>query len=107
MDSDEFTILDHLRTELGPRGMSIDSLLMDEMSRVRYAHLGVNHDRHGVPLRPSSARLPHLRAAEAECYASVATRGDVAFRRIEQERIGADDVAAALTALLSGDPDAC
>lgn len=107
MDSDGFAILDHLRAELGPRGVSIDSLLMDEMSRVRYAHLGVNHDRHGVPLRPSSARLPHLRPAEAECYAFVATRGDVAFRRIEQERIGADDVAAALTALLSGDPDAC
>ncbi|MDO4718351.1 MAG: DUF2220 family protein [Propionibacteriaceae bacterium] len=107
MDCDGFAILNHLRAELGPRGVRVESLLMDEMSRVRYAHLGVNHDRNGVPLRPSGIRLPHLRPAEAECYASVATRGDAAFRRIEQERIGTDDVAAALTALLSGDSDGC
>ncbi|TFV94878.1 DUF3322 and DUF2220 domain-containing protein [Leifsonia flava] len=95
IDSDGFAILDHLRSELQPRGIRVDSILMDAPSCARYAEYGVNRDRRGAPLTAATARLPHLTSEEAEAYASVATAGHVPFRRIEQEKI---DLADAKTA---------
>lgn len=95
IDTDGFAILDHLRSELQPRGIRVDSILMDAPSCARYAEYGVNRDRRGAPLTAATARLPHLTSEEAEAYASVATAGHVPFRRIEQEKI---DLADAKTA---------
>lgn len=96
VDSDGFAILDALRAELAPRGVRVDSILMDDLAHARYGHLGVSRDRHGKPLKPSPVRLTNLTEGERACYASVATSGAVGFRRIEQERIPLEDAADAL-----------
>ena len=98
IDADGFAILDNLRAALGARGARVESILMDEVARARYAHLGVNRDRNGELLRPSAQRLPHLTQDEGACYAGIATAGAASFRRIEQERIPLDDAVAAVRA---------
>lgn len=102
VDSDGFAILDSFRAELEPRGVLVHSLLMDTAALARYAHLGVNHDKNGDPLKPCTRRLPHLTETEAACYASVATAGEARFRRIEQERIDLADAVEALRQLVHG-----
>jgi hypothetical protein len=102
IDADGFAILDNLRAALSERGARLKSVLMDEVSRVRYAHLGVNRDKNGEPLKPSTQRLPHLTEDESACYAGVGTAGVVSFRRIEQERIPLADALAAVGRLLTG-----
>jgi hypothetical protein len=99
MDADGFAILDHLRGELAPLGVELHSILMDETARTRYSHLAVNRDKRGTPIGSSSARLRHLTATEASCYASIATAGPADSRRIEQERIPHADALAALDAI--------
>ena len=101
IDTDGFAILDHFREELARKNVGVKSILMTDRARSRYAHLGVNRDKHGVALTSSRRRLSHLTMEEAECYAGVATAGDVGFRRIEQERIPLADAEAALRELLS------
>jgi hypothetical protein len=100
IDGDGFSILNAFRAELREHGRHVDSLLMDGAAYVRYAHLGVNHDKRGEPLPPSNAVLPELNDAEAECYARVATSGPVTFRRIEQERVPPAEACAELQRLL-------
>ncbi|KAF2415705.1 Wadjet anti-phage system protein JetD domain-containing protein [Microbacterium sp. B35-30] len=104
IDSDGFAILDNLRSEMSPRGVSVESILMDEATRVRYVHLGVDRDRTGKLLQPSTARLANLTPEEADCYAAIATSGPAATRRIEQERIDLADARRALCRLLAGQP---
>lgn len=104
IDCDGFAILNHLRAELTPRSVSVDSILMDHVTHARYAHLGVNRDKNGELLKPSSLRLPHLTEEETACYASVATAGEVTFRRIEQERIPLTSAVDALRRVLNKAP---
>ncbi|MFF2369096.1 Wadjet anti-phage system protein JetD domain-containing protein [Agromyces sp. NPDC058110] len=87
MDADGYAILDHLRAAFATSGIRLESILMDSTALTRFAHLGVNRDKHGSALKPSSIRLGNLTAAENDAYAAIATTGNVAFRRIEQERI--------------------
>ncbi|MDR7185736.1 hypothetical protein J2X85_002772 [Microbacterium trichothecenolyticum] len=101
IDCDGFGILDRLRAELKQRGRPLHSLLMTEQARAAYAALGVNHDKNGKRLRPSRRRLPELTVDESECYAHVATAGEVQFRRIEQERIPMTDAVTALAEVLT------
>ena len=101
IDADGFAILDNLRAELSPRGIRVDSILMDAAACARYADYGVNRDRRGALLSPATARLPNLTAEEAEAYASVATAGPVIFRRIEQEKVALADASAALIKILN------
>lgn len=101
IDSDGFAILDRFREELARKDVSVKSMLMTDRARSKYAHLGVNRDKHGEVLTGSRRRLPHLTEEEEECYAGVATAGDVQFRRIEQERIPLADAQAALKELTS------
>jgi hypothetical protein len=101
IDADGYAILDNLRAELTPRGIRVDSILMDAAACARYADYGVNRDRRGALLSPATARLPHLTAEEAEAYASVATAGPVQFRRIEQEKIRLADAREALIEILN------
>ena len=100
IDSDGFAILDNLRSEMAPRGVAVESMLMDEAARVHYAHLGVDRDRRGRLLQPSTVRLANLTPDEADCYAAIATAGPAATRRIEQERIDLADARRALTHVL-------
>jgi hypothetical protein len=104
IDSDGFAILHNLRSEMSPRGVRIESILMDEATRVRYVHLGVDRDRKGKLLQPSAARLANLTPEEADCYAAIATAGPAATRRIEQERIDLTDALRALRRLLAAQP---
>lgn len=100
IDADGFAILNNLRAELGSRGVTVRSLLMDTPTLERYVHLGVDRDKHGNALGPSIQRLPHLTPEEADCYARIATSGDVPVRRIEQERINIGDAVRALQAVV-------
>jgi hypothetical protein len=101
IDADGYAILDNLRAELTPRGIRVDSILMDAAACARYADYGVNRDRRGALLSPATARLSNLTAEEAEAYASVATAGPVPFRRIEQEKVDLADAKAALIEVLN------
>lgn len=100
IDSDGFGILNSLRAALKPYGRTVTSLLMDEVAFARYARFGVDRDRRGELLKPSRLHLPELTESEAGCYAQVATEGEAAVRRIEQERIPRQDALHALHALL-------
>ena len=91
LDSDGFAILNRLRAELESRGTELESVLMDSMAWASYLHLGVNHDKEGIPLKPCSTPLPHLNGGEADCYAILASQGEKRIRRIEQERIPLGD----------------
>jgi hypothetical protein len=101
IDADGYSILDNLRAELSLRGANVDSILMDEAARARYAHLGVNRDKRGDLLKPSTLLLRTLTPDEAAGYAGIATAGDTSIRRIEQERIPLEDAAAALDRIVA------
>ena len=53
----------------------------------QYAQYGVNHDKVGRPITPSSVALLNLTEAETTAYNTIATAGPTPFRRIEQEVI--------------------
>lgn len=100
IDSDGFVILNHLRETLGPSGIKVESLFMNDLAAARYARFGVSADPNGNPIKPSTSSLPNLTRAEAACYAAVATAGPAPFRRIEQERIPFGDAVEALHGIL-------
>ncbi|WP_433194540.1 Wadjet anti-phage system protein JetD domain-containing protein [Nocardia sp. CA-107356] len=106
IDADGYTILDRLRAAMAapaPDGMpakTVHSILMDATDLHRYAHHGVNHDKAGRPIKPSSTRLTNLTQAEAAAYDAVATAGPAPFRRIEQEAIPLHDAAGRLESLI-------
>ncbi|MBO2464130.1 DUF3322 and DUF2220 domain-containing protein [Actinomadura violacea] len=93
IDADGYAILDRFRAALaepapdGTPPKPVTSMLMDAADLHQYARHGVNHDKAGRPIKPSSAILPHLTEAEATAYDTVATAGPTPFRRIEQEAI--------------------
>lgn len=87
IDADGYAILDHLRATFAASGIRLESILMDATALTRFAHLGVNRDKYGAALKPRSTSLRSLTTAENDAYAAVATTGNAAFRRIEQERI--------------------
>lgn len=93
IDADGYTILDQFRAALaepapdGAPAKPVTSILMDATDLHHYAAHGVNHDKAGRPIKPSSATLPHLTTGEATAYDTVATAGPTPFRRIEQEAI--------------------
>lgn len=87
VDADGYAILDHLRATFAAAGIHLESMLMDATALTRFAHLGVNRDKNGAALKPRSTALRNLTTAENDGYATVATTGNAAFRRIEQERI--------------------
>ncbi|MGB3443671.1 MAG: Wadjet anti-phage system protein JetD domain-containing protein [Actinophytocola sp.] len=105
IDADGYTILDQFRAALakptpdGAPAKPVTSILMDATDLHRYAQHGVNHDKAGRPIKPSSATLPHLTEAEATAYDIIATVGPTPFRRIEQEAI---PLTHAATRLLDG-----
>lgn len=101
IDADGYSILNNLRAELSLKGKTVDSILMDEAARARYAHLGVNRDKRGDTLKPSTLRLSALTPDEAAGYAGVATAGATLIRRIEQERVPLEDAAAALEQIVA------
>lgn len=74
---------------------------MDATDLHRYARHGVNHDKAGRPIKPSSTPLPHLTRAEATAYDTIATAGPTPFRRIEQEAIPLTHAATRLLATCS------
>lgn len=102
IDADGYAILDRFRAALAepaPDGAPpnpVTSILMDAADLHRYAQHGLNHDKAGRPIKPSSAILPHLTEAEATAYDTVATAGLTPFRRIEQEAIPLAHAAARL-----------
>lgn len=105
MDADGYAILDLFRAALaepsadGIGPTHVMSMFMDIVDLHRYAKHGVNHDRFGRPLEPSSAVLPHLTGPEAAAYDEVATAGPARFRRIEQEIVPLLDAANRLRAV--------
>lgn len=108
MDADGYAILDHFRATLaeptpdGAPAKPVASILMDGADLHRYSEHGVDHDKAGRPIAPSSARLPRLTQAEATAYHTIATAGPTPFRRIEQEAIPLADAAARLRRILNG-----
>ncbi|TPW77718.1 DUF3322 and DUF2220 domain-containing protein [Schumannella soli] len=101
IDVDGYAILDHLRSTLNAHGVTVDSILMDDVDRHRYAEFGVLHGRDGEPLSASRTPLRQLTPDERQAYAYVGSGGTPEFRRIEQERIPFADVAAALRKLVA------
>jgi hypothetical protein len=105
IDADGYTILNQFRAALaepapdGAPAKPVTSILMDATDLHRYARHGVNHDKAGRPIKPSSTPLPHLTPAEAAAYDTIATAGPTPFRRIEQEAI---PLTHAATRLLDG-----
>jgi hypothetical protein len=102
LDADGFGILNNLRGALAQRGAAVESVLMDGTAWGRYKHFGVDRDKDGRLLQPSRIRLPALTPDEEYCYALLATSGEVAVRRIEQERIPLADAAEAVRTALGG-----
>ncbi|WP_051714072.1 Wadjet anti-phage system protein JetD domain-containing protein [Nocardia rhamnosiphila] len=105
IDADGYAILDRLRAEMStptPNGLpakSVQSILMDATDLHNHAHHGVNHDKTGRPIQPSSTDFAHLTPGEAAAYDAIATAGPALFRRIEQERIPLLHAAAQLQSL--------
>lgn len=103
IDAAGFAILNHFRSALartspdGASGRPVASILMDAAALSRYSHLGVDRDARGRRIPSSSETLPHLTDDETEAYHQIATAGEVALRRIEQERIPIADAADALS----------
>lgn len=93
IDADGYAILDHFRAALaapaldGAPAKRVTSILMEATDLHRYSLHGVNHDKAGRPIKPSSELLPHLTDAETIAYNTIATAGHTSFRRIEQEVI--------------------
>lgn len=102
IDADGYAILDRFRAALAEPAPDeappkpVTSILMDAADLHRYAEHGLNHDKAGRPIKPSSAILPHLTEAETIAYDTVATAGRTPFRRIEQEAIPLAHAAARL-----------
>ncbi|MFI0405715.1 Wadjet anti-phage system protein JetD domain-containing protein [Actinomadura sp. 3N508] len=103
IDADGYAILDGFRAALAeplpgddvpPK--RVTSILMDATDLHRYAQHGVNHDKWGRLIKPSSINLPHLTEAETTAYDTIATEGPTPFRRIEQEAIPLADAATRL-----------
>lgn len=109
IDADGYTILDQFRATLaepapdGAPAKPVTSILMDATDLHRYSQHGVNHDKAGRPIKPSSATLPHLTEAEATAYDTIATAGPTPFRRIEQEAIPLAHAATRLLAVVGRD----
>ena len=101
IDADGYAILDNLRAELSPAGVTVDSILMDDAAHARYAHLGVNRDKKGDLLKPSTMRLESLTPEEAAGYAIIATSGRTQVRRIEQERMPMEHAVDAMSEILA------
>ncbi|RFU41216.1 hypothetical protein DZF91_13120 [Actinomadura logoneensis] len=107
IDADGYAILDRFRAALaepapdGAPPKPVTSILMDATDLHRYGHHGVNHDKAGRLIKPSSARLTQLTEAEATAYDTIATEGPTRFRRIEQEAIPLADAATRLRAFIS------
>ncbi|MGI5204852.1 Wadjet anti-phage system protein JetD domain-containing protein [Spirillospora sp. CA-108201] len=102
IDADGYAILDRFRAALaepapdGAPPKPVTSILMDATDLHRYAGHGLNHDKDGRPIKPSSENLPHLTEAERTAYDTVATAGPTPFRRIEQEAVPLSHAAARL-----------
>lgn len=94
MDADGYAILDQFRAAL-PKTTSI---FMDVLTMNRYDDQGVSEDKDGVPLKPSHRKLGELTEEERAAYDMVATAGPARFRRIEQEKLPIQEVAAVLRA---------
>ncbi|TDC80769.1 Wadjet anti-phage system protein JetD domain-containing protein [Actinomadura sp. 7K507] len=105
IDADGYAILDRFRAALaepapdGAPPKRVVSILMDTTALHRYAQHGVNHDRHGHPIKPSDTILRHLTEAERTAYGTIATGGRATFRRIEQEAIPLPHAATRLLAV--------
>jgi hypothetical protein len=103
IDAEGYAILNHFRATLavptpdGAPAKQVTSILMEATDLHRCSRHGVNHDKAGRPIKPSSALLPHLTEAETLAYHTIATAGPTPFRRIEQEAI---PLAHAVTRLL-------
>lgn len=110
IDADGYAILDEFRAALarpagdGAPARPVASILMDATDLHRYARHGVNHDKSGRPITPTSAILPHLIESEAIAYNTIATAGPTQFRRVEQEAIPLADAAARLKGVLNASP---
>ncbi|KFI51824.1 DUF2220 domain-containing protein [Bifidobacterium biavatii] len=93
MDSAGFEILSAVRQ----LGIDCDSLFMDRTAYDRYGMFGTNDGPDGKPLaRQQPKPLSGLRDDERELYEALCTGEDVAYLRLEQERIPIPDAAAAL-----------
>ncbi|MFD4407708.1 Wadjet anti-phage system protein JetD domain-containing protein [Nocardia sp. NPDC058499] len=107
IDADGYAILDRLRATMAiptPDGLpakAVHSILMEATDLHHYADHGVNHNKAGRPIKPSSTRLAHLTRPESTACDAVATAGPARFRRIEQEAIPLRQAAARLEALIS------
>ncbi|WP_324190177.1 Wadjet anti-phage system protein JetD domain-containing protein [Nocardia farcinica] len=106
IDADGYAILNRFRDTMAsptPNGLpatTIHSLLMDATDLHRYADHGVNHDKTGRPIKPSTIRLPYLTQSETTAYDALATAGPAPFRRIEQEAIPLTYAATRLKSLI-------
>ncbi|MDT8913745.1 Wadjet anti-phage system protein JetD domain-containing protein [Amycolatopsis sp. PS_44_ISF1] len=106
IDADGYAILDQFRAALAqsaPDGASakpVTSILMEATDLHHYAQNGVNHDKAGRAIKPSSAPLPHLTEDETTAYNIIATAGLTPFRRIEQETIPLNHAASRLLRIL-------
>ncbi|WP_280437020.1 Wadjet anti-phage system protein JetD domain-containing protein [Nocardia carnea] len=107
IDADGYAILDRLRATMavptsdGLPAKTVHSILMEATDLHHHANHGVNRDKAGCPIKPSSTRLVHLTSAESTAYDAVATAGPAQFRRIEQEVIPLAQAAARLEALIN------
>ncbi|BCY09007.1 Wadjet anti-phage system protein JetD domain-containing protein [Actinoplanes sp. L3-i22] len=99
IDADGYAILDHFRAALAK---PVASILMDAADLHRYARHGVNHDKAGRAIKPSSAVLAHLTEAESIAYNTIATAGPTPFRRIEQEAVPLTHAATRLLEIVDG-----
>lgn len=106
IDADGYAILNRFRATMakpthdGLPAKNIHSLLMDATDMHRYAERGVNHDKNGRPIRPTTSRLPHLLQSETTAYDALTTAGPAPFRRIEQEAIPLPHAATRLESLI-------
>lgn len=94
MDADGYAILDRFRAALP----EVSSILMDAVAMNRHAEHGVLDDKDGNPLKPSERKLRELTEDERAAYDMIATAGPATFRRIEQEKL-LDEAVAALSSL--------
>nr|WP_291814640.1 Wadjet anti-phage system protein JetD domain-containing protein [Cellulomonas sp.] len=79
-------------------------MLMDGQTLDRYAALGVGRDTTGEPLRRRATDLTSLTEPERAAYYALTTAGEVAVRRVEQERIPLTDAVAHACALTGRGP---
>jgi len=108
IDADGLRILALLRREFAVLGITVESILMDDVAFAKYAEFGVAIDADGrqlhAPNWKTDAVSAYLAPTEQGAFAQVITGGPAEIRRIEQERIPLADAAAALRALLASPP---